>query len=180
MLYARVPMERIGVLIGKEGETKERIEKLTGVKIVVDSKTGEVTIDESEAKNPVDALKVKDIVTAIVRGFSEGRAMRLLNEDTYLELIEMKDYVGESKSRLMQVKGRIIGAKGKTRRIIEELTGADISVYGHTVGIIGDSLQVKIAGKAVDMILTGSEHATVYRFLERKRDEIKMAEMGFG
>jgi len=36
-----------------------------------------------------------------------------------------------------------------------------------------------IAREAVLMLLRGSEHKTVYRFLERKRAEIKAYEMGF-
>ena len=33
--------------------------------------------------------------------------------------------------------------------------------------------------EAVEMLLRGSEHKTVYRFLERKRASLKIAEMGF-
>jgi ribosomal RNA assembly protein len=32
---------------------------------------------------------------------------------------------------------------------------------------------------AVEMILRGSEHATVYRYLERSRSTLRIAEMGF-
>ncbi len=73
----------------------------------------------------------------------------------------------------------MIGTRGKTRRIIEDLTGADMSVYGHTVSLIADDVQLPIAQEAVEMLLKGSEHATVYRFLERKRGELRIAEMGF-
>jgi len=42
MLYARISAERIGVLIGPEGTTKERLQKATGTRISVDSTTGDV------------------------------------------------------------------------------------------------------------------------------------------
>ncbi|PJB21889.1 MAG: RNA-processing protein, partial [Euryarchaeota archaeon CG_4_9_14_3_um_filter_38_12] len=39
---------------------------------------------------------------------------------------------------------------------------------------IGDVEQVQIARKAVDMLLSGSEHSVVYRYLERMRKEINL------
>lgn len=178
MLFARIPMERIGVLIGPGGETKARLEEQTGVKVLVDSETGEVTIDESEAKDAFLAIKVRDVVLAIGRGFSEARAFRLLDPDSYFVVLDVKDYA-HTPRRIAQVKSRLIGTRGKTRRIIEDLTGADVSVFGHTVAIIADDLQLPIAQEAVTMLLRGSEHSTVYRFLERKRGELRIAEMGF-
>ena len=178
MLYARVPLDRVGVLIGQEGQTKARLEELTGIKIIIDSETGEVTIDESQAKDPAYSLKVRDIVTAIGRGFSEERAFLLLDDDMYLQVLDIKEAAGESKQRAAQIKGRVIGTSGKTRRIIEELAGVDVSVYGHTVSLIGEAFHLNIARQAVEMLVNGSEHKTVYRFLERKRGEIKAYEMG--
>ena len=81
--------------------------------------------------------------------------------------------------RIAQVRARVIGTRGKTRRIVEELTGAEMSVYGHTIALIGEAFHLAIAREAVEMLLRGSEHNTVYRFLERKRGELKVAQMGF-
>ncbi len=178
MLYTRIPAERIGVLIGPAGETKKRLEDGTGVKIIVDSTTGEVTVDESAAKDKFLAMKVRDLVVAIGRGFSEERAWRLLDDDSYFAVFDIKDYA-HTPGRVAQVKARVIGTKGKTRRILEDLTGADVSVYGHTVALIADDVQLPIAQEAILMLLRGSEHATVYRFLERKRAQLRIAEMGF-
>jgi ribosomal RNA assembly protein len=178
VLYVRIPMERLGVLIGTDGKTKKRLEKLTGVKISVDSSTGEVTIDETGCEDPTMSLKARDVVQAIGRGFSEERAMKLLEDDVLLRIFDIKDFA-HSRNRRVQLKGRVIGSGGKTRRLIEELTGASISVYGHTVAIIGSPLQLDIASRAVEMILQGSEHASVYRYLERMRPQLKMEEMGF-
>ncbi len=178
MFYTRIPTERIGVLIGPEGKTKSRLEELTGIRLVIDSKSGEVTIDESQAKDPTHSLKVRDVVTAIGRGFSEERAFDLLDDDTYLLVFDIKDSAGDSKKRIAQVKGRLIGSEGKTRRLIEELAGVEISVYGHTVAIIGEAFHLNVAKQAVEMLLGGSEHRTVYRFLERKREEIRAYELG--
>ena len=72
----------------------------------------------------------------------------------------------------------MIGTRGKTRRILEELTNVDVSVHGHTVALIGEAFHLAIAREAAEMLLRGSEHNTVYRFLERKREAIKGYEMG--
>ena len=178
MLYARIPSERLGVLIGPEGATKRRLQQSTGTHIAVDSVTGEVTIDEAGAPDPVLALKARDIVQAMARGFSEDRAFRLLDEDSYLEILDIKDFA-HSKNRVAQIRARLIGTRGKTRRIIEELTSVDVSVWGHTVAMIGGAFEMAIAREAVVMLLRGSEHRTVYRFLERKRADLKAYQLGF-
>jgi len=178
MLYARIPQERVGVLIGPEGDTKRRLQKATGTRVEVDSATGEVTIDESGASDPVMALKARDIVHAVARGFSDERAFRLLDDDVYLEVLDIKDFA-HTKARLEQVRARVIGTRGKTRRLIEELTSVDMSIFGHTVSLLGPTFEMAIAREAVIMLLRGSEHATVYRFLERKRADIKAWQMGF-
>lgn len=165
------------MLVGPEGGTKRRLQEATGTHVTIESATGEVTIDEAGAKDPVLALKARDIVMAVGRGFSEDRAFRLLDDDVYLEVLDIKDFA-RTKARVEQVRARLIGTRGKTRRLIEELTGVDVSVFGHTVALLGPTFEMAIAREAVIMLLRGSEHATVYRFLERKRADIKAWQMG--
>jgi len=178
MYYVRVPRDRVAVIIGKEGRTKDMIEKRADVHIYIDSKDGEVSIDESESEDPLNGMKAVNIIRAIGRGFSPEKAMRLMEDDVYLEIMDIRDFSGKKKNAIMRLRGRIIGTKGKTRRLIEEMSGADVSVYGNTIGIIGDFLEMDIAKNAVVMLLSGSEHSTVYRYLERRRLDIKVAEMG--
>ena len=54
MDYLKVPLSRIGAVIGPKGETKKRIEELSGCKITVDSNEG---IVEITSKNETDPLK---------------------------------------------------------------------------------------------------------------------------
>lgn len=178
MHYIKVPKERVAVVIGKNGSVKEEIEKKTGVHIYIDSKEGDISIDESEAEDVMGGMKALNIIRAIGRGFSPERAMRLMDDDVFLEVIDIREFAGKRKNSVRRIRGRIIGTKGKTRRLIEELSGAEVSVYGNTVSMIGDFLEVDIVRNAVTMLLTGSEHSTVYRYLERRRRDIKLAEMG--
>ncbi len=175
MSFVRIPKDRLGVIIGPKGETRKVLESRSGFKLEVDSDQNEVIIhDEQEGTDPLMALKMRDIVKAIGRGFSPAHAMRLFGDDAYFELLDIHDYVGKHKQHVRRIASRIIGSEGKTRRIIEEQTGCWISVYGHTVGIIGDLEELAVAKQAVDMILRGSEHASVYRFLETKRRQARM------
>jgi len=60
------------------------------------------------------------------------------------------------------------------------MTGTYVSVYGKTVSIIGEIEHLQIAKEAVEMILKGSRHKTVYSFLERKKQDMKMREIRMG
>ncbi len=172
--FIKIPRERIGVLIGLKGKVKQQIEQILKVKLEVDSETGGVTILLSEdAEDPSVLFRAKELVLAIGRGFSPERAFQLFNEDTILQIIDLRDIVGKSESSMKRLKGRVIGKEGKTRRVIEELTETEVAVYGHTIGIIGKPEQVQIAREAIMMFLQGSQHNTVYRFLHRKRRELK-------
>lgn len=144
----------------------------------MDSETGDVEIRlRPDQQDPSTIFKAKNVITAVGRGFAPDKAMRLADDNTIFEVIDLRDYLGRSKSDVERIEGRIIGKRGKTRATIEELTGADISVYGYTVSIIGEPVQFNVAREAVLMLIEGSEHKTVYRFLYVKRREIKKEEM---
>lgn len=164
-----IPRERVGALIGKNGSAKKEIERKTETKIVVDSHEGEAEITRNgDAIKFWQAIK---IVKAIGRGFSPEHAMRLLNEETVFELLELRDYVGKSENAMKSRRGRVIGEHGRARELIEEETGANISVYGKTVGIIGTQEEVEKAVKAVRMLLLGAGHDKVFGQLKRKLAE---------
>ena len=173
--FLKIPKERVGVLIGPEGKTKKHIEEKLSVELQIDSEAGDVIITMAEkADDPSTLFKAKDLVTAIGRGFSPEHAFRLVrDEEAVLDVIDLRSVFGKSEADIKRVQGRIIGMNGKTRQIIEELTDTNVSVYGHTVGIIGTVEQVQIAREAIEMLVKGSMHGTVYRFLHRKRRELK-------
>ena len=174
-MFVRIPKERVGVLVGPEGKVKQKIEERFMVELEIESEYGGVTIMLSEkADDPSLLFKGKDVVTAIGRGFSPKHAFRLLrNEDDIFDFIDLRAIFGRSESDHKRVKGRIIGANGKTRKLIEELTDASVVVYGHTIGFIGTFEQVDVARNAVQMLINGSQHHTVYKYLQRKRNEFK-------
>ena len=106
MKYVRIPKERVGVLIGKDGETKKTIERISQVHLEIDSEEGEVVFNEQEAKDPLIPLKVEDVIRAIGRGFSPEHAFRLFGEETELFIFDIYDYVGKKESHLIRVKSQ--------------------------------------------------------------------------
>ncbi len=174
-MFVRIPKERVGVLIGPDGKVKQRIEEKFMVELLIDGDSGGVTLVLSEkASDPSLLFRAKDTVTAIGRGFSPEQAFRLLrNDDDVFDFIDLRAVFGRSESDIKRVKGRVIGANGKTRKLIEELTEASMVVYGHTIGFIGSFEQVDVARNAVQMLINGSQHHTVYKYLQRKRSAFK-------
>ncbi len=122
----KIPKERIAVLIGKKGEIKKRIEEETKTKIKIDSKEGDILINGSDALNLFTA---REVISAVGRGFNPEIAELLLKADYGLEIIDIAEFTGKSKSTMLRLKGRVIGKEGKSRKIIEELTECYISVY---------------------------------------------------
>ena len=173
--FMKIPTERVGALIGPNGVTKKTIESKLSVEIQIDGETGGVTVTLAEnATDPSMLFRAKDVITALGRGFSPEHAFRLLrDEDAILDVLDLRTVFGRSETDIKRVNGRIIGANGKTRRIIEELTNSNVAVYGHTVSIIGTIEEAEIAREAIQMLVRGSMHSNVYRFLHRKRRELK-------
>ena len=175
--YLKIPQNRVGALIGKNGEVKKSVEKLTGTVLDIDSDEGTVYITPREdMEDPLGVWNANHIVKAIARGFNPDVAMKLIHDDIYLEVMKLSLYIGKSKKALARYKGRIIGTNGKTRELITELADVDMAVYGKTVSLIGEMENILVAKEAIEMILNGSRHKSVYSFLENKKETLKLRE----
>lgn len=157
--FVAIPQLRLKAL----KKAKGRLEELTQLKIGFND---EVSI---EGDDSLTIFRMKEVVKAFGRGFDLDTAINLLDDEWKLELIEIQDFFGKSRDRLITLKGRVIGKGGKTKMMIENLADVKLSVYGKTVGIVGQWDRVAIAKEAVEMLLSGSMHSTIYRFLERHR-----------
>ncbi len=169
----KIPKERVAVLIGKSGEIKKRLESETKTRIRVDSEEGDVFVSGEDA---IPLFSVREIIKAIGRGFNPEIAFLLLQQDYMFEVLDLRDYAS-TKKHVLRLKGRVIGAEGKSRKIIEELTESFISVYGKTISIIGQVDNIGLAKRAVEGLLEGSPHSTIYKWLEGKRKEMRHNEL---
>jgi ribosomal RNA assembly protein len=154
---------------------KHFIEEKTKTILEIDSETGTVSITSSE--DPLQALRVMDLVKAIGRGFSPERALSILDDEMLmLDVLDLSKMVS-TKSDMERIKGRIIGKDGRSREIMERLSGSKVSVYGKTVSILGYPEQIRVARTAIEMLLDGAPHGNVYSFLEKKHQELAKEEL---
>lgn len=160
--FVKIPEERIKIL-RRDKEQVKKLEQLAEVKIDLGE---DVTIESDDSVKNLLALQV---IKAFGRGFDLEDALNLLDDEYKFEIIEMREFCGKSKGRLMALKGRVIGTGGKTKKVIEEITGAKVVVYGKTICILGRWDEVNLAKKAVEMLLFGSLHNTVYKFLNEHK-----------
>jgi len=173
----RIPSDRVGVLIGKSGNVKSKIEESCYVSLEIDGDTGEVFVRTQGDVDKIQPFKAMEIVTAIGRGFSPENAMTLLKGENALHVIDLREFAGKSNANVERIKGRIIGEGGRARRNMENLSGTNISVYGRTVSIIGDSSKLRLAVDAISSISSGSMHGAVYTKLEAANRTAKQERM---
>ncbi len=153
-----IPKSRIPVVVGKNGETKKNIERMTSTKIEIN----EDVLIEGKA---IDIMNANNIITAIGRGFSPKKAMELMDENNCFYMIPLP----HDRKTLIRVRARIIGTNGKCKRMIENLTNTSISVYGKTASIIGSFDDVDAARDAIERLVKGSPHKNVYRLLQSRK-----------
>jgi ribosomal RNA assembly protein len=172
-----IPLERVGVVIGREGATKNKIEEAFNSRLLIQSETGVIDIvPRADSPDPTTILRARDVVLAIGRGFSPERALKLMDDDIVLDVIDLRETLGKNEREIARLKGRVIGREGKIRRLIEEMTNAKISVYGHTISMLGDYETVTAAREAIELLLKGKQHSTVYKLLRKIRSESKKRE----
>ena len=165
----KIPLARVAVVIGSQGKVKKEIEESTNTHLQIDSAEGDVFITGDDA---LGLYTAREVISAIGRGFNPELAKLLLKQDYASESIDITDYA-KTKSHEIRVRGRVIGAEGKARKVLEELADCHMSVYGKTITIIGEIERVPACRKAVEKLLSGSQHSTVYRWLEKQRREIR-------
>jgi ribosomal RNA assembly protein len=160
--YIAIPKERISILRSKD-KMLRKIEDFSQTKITLGEEV------EIESDDVLKVLRAKEVIRAFGRGFGLEDALNLLDDTFYLDTIDVGDFSGKSKERMITLKGRVIGKEGKIKQVIERYTDVKIAVYGKTIGIIGNWNSVLLARKAVEMLLQGSLHSSIYKFLQRNR-----------
>jgi ribosomal RNA assembly protein len=159
MQQVYIPHARIKKL--KENKSIiSRIEKLCNCKI---SFGGEEVIEVNGEAYP--EYCAKNVIFAFGRGFEIDIAAKLAEDNYYFGSIDLKPLISSEK-RLIQVKARIIGRDGKTKRYIEEVSAAKMSVYGDTVSFIGTIDEINEAETAVNTLIDGGTHRLAYTKME--------------
>ena len=174
-LLARIAKDRIGVLIGKGGETKRAIEEEAGCQLHIDSDSGEISVEWGDDSDPIIRLKMPDLIRAIGRGMSPQRAIQLLDDDVHLRMYDIREWVGRQPNQIKRMRGRLIGRNGRIRELIEELSGVEIVVYRSTILVIGDIESLAVGSAAIERLLGGAEHGACSEVprKEKRRQKIE-------
>ena len=172
---ARIPQDRIAVLIGRKGTTRRALEEATNSTLHIDSNSGDVSVVWDDEFDPILRMKLPDVIRAIGRGMNPDRALQLLKDDHHLLLYDMREYVGKNPNQQRRIRSRLIGRNGRIRELIEEHSGSEVTIYGSTVVIIGDEDALPLAGQAVERLLQGAEHSSVLKHLEVERRKRRMS-----
>jgi len=113
---ARIPQDRIAVLIGKGGETRRMIEEACGAKLEIDSKSGDVMADWGEGEaDPVIRMKMPDVIVAIGRGLAPMKAVQLVEDEVSLRMYDIREWVGRQPNQTRRMRSRLIGRNGRIR-----------------------------------------------------------------
>lgn len=166
MKEVRIPEDRVAVLIGEGGETKERIEDR--VECDLEIRDNLVRIEGE----PIDEMDAQNVVKAVGRGFNPEKAMKVAEIDKMFHMIDISNYATSENSR-DRLKGRVIGRDGEARRHLEKDGNVDIAVYGKTVGIIGYAQNIEVVSEVINQLLNGRSHSSAYNYLEQNQAKIK-------
>ena len=143
---------------GEIRKNKSKIEKETGVKISIDGGNVEFSggsVEEYEAGMILDAIDF---------GFTAKQAMVLKDDGMMFRKVHIRDH---TKRNLRDVRARLIGLEGKTRRTIEDISGCKVLITESDVGIIGDAEDAGHVVTAVVNIIKGSKQSNMYAYLEK-------------
>ena len=128
--------------------------------------------------DPYGEFTACSIVRAYGCGFTERQAELLAKDDFYVEYVSIAG-MGSGK-RIRDVKARIIGENGRSKRYIEEVSGALISIRGEEVGIIGMTESIEEAQAAILTLVEGGTHKLAYRRMEAAHRKHKAERLMIG
>lgn len=163
---------RVGFRTKEIKAHKEEIEKKLNVVIAVQGK--KVTI-EGEALGEYEAT---NIIEAMLMGFSAREAMLLLDPLMIFRKFNIKDHT--RRKDMKEVRGRIIGTEGKTKRTMEDVSGCFIEIDENVIGMIGPADNIENASTALINLIKGSKQSNIYSFLERMNTSSKDQIEGLG
>lgn len=146
---------------------KEKIEEAFKVKIDFEERVDIAKIKAEGSPDPLAEIKAKEAINAINAGIGIEHALKLRSDDFAIARIDIEELVGRKRKDVERQIARIIGRKGKVKKHIAEVTETEIAVKENCVFIMGKAENVESAKNAIEMLASGSKHASVYRMLEK-------------
>lgn len=154
------------------------LEKLNKIKQVIKRLESKLSVKITYSRNKCEIrgeefneFLCEKIIKAIDFGFDVEDALLLLNDEFSLQFLNIKDYT--KKKNLNSVRARIIGAEGRAKGTIEDLTGAVIVVNVNNIGIIVSSDHLSQVIQSIASLIHGAKHANVFAYLEKQNKLIR-------
>jgi ribosomal RNA assembly protein len=153
-------------IFNKTGEIRKHKEELERKLKVSISITGKKVVIEGDAMDEYESSLVLD---AIDLGFSAKKALQLKDPEMTFRKINIKKF--SKPQRRGDVRSRIIGTEGKTKRTIENIGSCDMVVKGNEIGIICPAETIEETTTAIINLVRGSKQSNVYAFMEKMNRE---------
>jgi len=149
---------------------QETIKKIIRIKKILENKLKvKISRDGNEINlegDEVDVYIAEKVLLALERNFPLSESLLLLEENYMLEDIPIKNL---TRKKLSLVKARIIGTRGKTLKLISELSDCYLELNNNIVSIIGHVDKIKYCINAIENLIHGMKQSTVYTYLEKAR-----------
>jgi len=143
----------------------------TKLKVKIQAKESRIELEGDEL-NTYIAEKVFD---ALDSNFSLNIALLLAEEEYLLEDIPIKRLTNKN---LKTVRARIIGTKGKTLKLLSELSDCYLTLHDNTISIIGSAEKIKETENALKSLILGSKQSNVFKYLEKHRKKPIINDLG--
>ena len=147
-------------------KNKRELEEKLGVEINIRNK--KVMIEGS----PLDEYEASIILSAINFGFTSRKALQLKEEAKIFRVLNIKSI--SRKKNLEQVRARIIGKEGKTKRTLENISNCDIVIKGNEIGVIADAESIENTITGISNLVRGTKESNTYRYLEKMNARKKL------
>ncbi len=149
-------------------DAQQRLEDKLGIRFYVRGKKVNFTVEDT-----VKSYEAEMILEALNFGFDVESALMLTDEDVQFRKLPIKSFT--RRKNMEEVRGRIIGKEGKSRRTVEQISGCAVIVGETEVAIIGSAENIDAATTGVINLIRGSKHSNVYHYLEQSNTRKKQA-----
>ncbi len=121
-----------------------------GVKAELDLAEGSISVKTTKKTyDPYVIIKARDVIKLLSRSVPYEVCLKLLEDDTYCDLIKIKSLV-PSREKFLKRRQRLVGPNGNTIKALEILTECYLMVQGHTVSVIGHYKKLKLVRRIVE------------------------------